>query len=161
MAKRVTPLFAVALGLGGIGGVARAEQAPTTPRTLPSGAPACGNAQSKSPQPCTTTTVALAPRTLPTGAPACGNVLDKVSGNQRDPIYVSCIRGEAPGVEVRNRMVVTKVLRLLGISSLSVNVPAARPRELRSGAPAPGNVARRTARPVEPVIEQPAEPHHD
>ena len=154
MAKRVTSLFAV-MALGGGVGTASAEQArPLAPRTLPSGAPACGNAQTKSPQPCPTTGVAIEPRTLPTGAPAAGNVLSKGGGNKRDPS-----ESDTQGLGVRNNMVVTRVLRLLGITSLTV--PVARPRELRTGAPAPGNVARRTA----PREERPREPareiHHD
>lgn len=154
MAKRVTSLFAVVALGGGLGGIgtASAEQArPLAPRTLPSGAPACGNAQTKSPQPCPTTGVAIEPRTLPTGA-AAGSVLSK--GNKRDPS-----ESDAQGsLGVRNNMVVTKVLRLLGITSLTV--PVARPRELRTGAPAPGNVARRTAAREERPRE-PREIHHD
>lgn len=162
--KRVTPLFAVvALGLGG--GTASAEQAPA-PRTLPSGAPACGNAQSKSPRPCTTIVAKIEPLTLRSGAPACGNVLDKVNGNKRDPSYVSCVRDEPAGIALRNKMVVAKVFKLLGLSAASLKIAPARPRELRTGAPAPGNVARRTSpsderreqRPIEPAAR---EIHHD
>lgn len=161
MAKRVTPLFAVVLGLGGGIGAASAEPAPT-PRTLPSGAPACGNAQSKSPRPCPTTTVTLEPRTSPAGAPACGDVLDTVNGNKRDPSYLSCVRGEAPGVELRTKVVVAKVFKLLGLSAASLTIAPARPRELRTGSPAPGNVARRTSpREEGPREPAPREIHHD
>ena len=158
MAKRVTSLFAVVAlggGLGGIGTASAEPARPLAPRTLPSGAPACGNAQTKSPQPCPTTGVAIEPRTLPTGAPAAGNVLSKGGGNKRDPS-----ESDAQGsLGVRNNRVVTRVLRLLGITSLTV--PVARPRELRTGAPAPGNVARRTA-PREERLREPArEIHHD
>ncbi len=140
--KRVSPLFAVvALGLGG--GTASAEQAPAaTPRRMPSGAPACGNVQSRKPPKCPDSTVV---RREPSGAPACSNVLDEVNGNTRDPIYVACVRGEAPGVELRNKLVVAKVFRLLGLSTASLQIAPARPRELRTGSPAPGNVARRTS----------------
>lgn len=160
MTKRVTPLFAVvALGLGG--GIASAEQAPA-PRTLPSGAPACGNAQSKSP--CTTTTTTTVVKRDPNGASACVDVLDTVNGNSRDPIYVSCVRGEPQGVELRNKMVVAKVFTLLGLSTASLKIAPARPRELRTGSPAPGNVARRSSgRAEQPRNDQQAarEIHND
>jgi hypothetical protein len=159
--RKVSPLFAVvALGVStpAVAGGDDSWKQKQRPRTLPSGAPACGNTQSKKPVPCTTEAppaptpiVAVQPRTLPSGAPACGNVLDKVNGDRKDPVYLSCLKGEQPGVELAERMarqrvmerqVVHRVLSLLGITP--VNATVAEPRRMRNGAPACGNVATRS-----------------
>lgn len=163
MTKRVTPLFAVvALGLGG--GTASAEQAPA-PRTLPSGAPACGNAQSKSPRPCTTavpTVAKVAPRTLPTGAPACGNVLSKVDGDKQKLAYLECVAGIDPKASIAGYMLMKKTLILLGLRAADPIVVPATPRRLHNGAPAPGNVTRRGIARDQRLVEPPAgRLHHD
>lgn len=140
---KLTPLFAVVtLGLGG--SIAGASPAAMTPRTLPSGAPACGNAQTKGPRRCVDQPAAVAPRTLVTGAPACGNVLDKVDGNTRDPVYQACLAGGASGLIVEATLQVRRVVTLLGL--VGTRLTAAAPRQLRDGAPACGNVATRTPR---------------
>lgn len=163
MAKRVTPLFAVvALGLGG--GAASAETKPTAPRTLPSGAPACGNAQTKSPRPCVEPKVAKAePRTLPTGAPACGNVLAKVDGDKQSIAYLECVAGIDAETSVAGYMLVKKTLVLLGLRAADPIIPVT-PRRLRNGSPANGNVQGRMARSEEREerpVEPPRETHHD
>lgn len=134
MAKRVTPLFAVmALGLGVSAASAKPER--TTPRTLPSGAPACGNAQTKSPRPCTTA-VATVPAAKPEPKPT-----------QATPFEL-----------------MRKTLVLLGLRTEEKAEPVT-PRRLRNGSPANGNVQGRMARREEDDgprrVEQPRETHHD
>jgi hypothetical protein len=154
MTKRVTPLFAVvAIGLGA--NTAEAERA-VSPRTLPSGAPAVGNTQIKGrAEP----VVAVEPRTLPTGAPACGNVLSKVDNDVTDPLYQSCVRGEQPARLIVNKMVIGRLIKLLGITQTTI--APAEPRRLRTGAPANGNVARRTAPRVEREVEPASQVRHN
>ncbi|MBA2539311.1 MAG: hypothetical protein H0V17_06735 [Deltaproteobacteria bacterium] len=121
------------------------------PRTLPSGAPACGNAQTKSPRPCRTvaapapTPVVAMPRTLPSGAPACGNVLAKLDGNTNEVAYQYCINGIDPSAAVAGFMVLKKTLVLLGLRDADpAPIITAEPRRMRNGAPACGNVATRS-----------------
>lgn len=167
--RRVTPLFAVVLGISAPAAASTdTDTTASRPRTLPSGAPACGNTQSKKPRPCTTesTTEATArrdrdaersrpvaagtmvPRVLTTGAPACGNVDDKTVCVQPAPtaseIAVAAVR-EA----LRVRDTVRERLSRIGFAPVrgQVRDPApTAPRQLRDGAPACGNVASRAPR---------------
>ncbi len=152
--RKATPLFAVvALGAGASFASANPETT-NRPRTLPSGAPACGNAQSKGPRkPCTDTAtqaqpiVAPAavpdrPRMLHTGAPACGNVLAKVDGDKTTLAYQYCITGIDPSAALAGFMVMKKTLVLLGLRTADPVIKA-EPRRMRNGGPACGNVAAR------------------
>ena len=161
MTRKATPLFAVvALSAGASIASANPETTTTRPRTLPSGAPACGNAQTKGPRrPCTDTAspsqaqpvVAPAavpdrPRMLRTGAPACGNVLEKLDGNKSSVAYQYCINGIDSSAAVAGFMVVKKTLVLLGLREADpAPVIKAEPRRMRNGSPACGNVASRMA----------------
>jgi hypothetical protein len=139
MTKRnITKLFAVAVLAAGTPALASPDKPvsqqqakPITPRTLPSGRPACGNTMSKSYDPRDCDRDAITPRPVTTAA---------------QPITL------APAAR--------RILELLGLTEVTKTTPVARPREYRNGSPANGNVARRTAYRPEPR-ETPREPNEN
>jgi hypothetical protein len=122
--RKVSQLFAVVVvGISAPAAASPDASRPMAPRTLPSGAPAAGNAQAK-PMPRSTPmrspTPAAVPRTLPTGAPACGNVQGKGRVEPCTPSQQAARPSRAVPPPV------TPVVAM--------------PRTLPSGAPACGNV---------------------
>lgn len=132
MLKRtVTPLFAVAVGLST---PAMANPTAVKPRTLPSGAPACGNAQTKGPRrPCTANTESPSQAQPVTVRPVTVS-----------PVTVSPTID--PAAAAHGFRVIAKAMVLLGLRAASEEqLPEAEPRCMKNGSPACGNVARRTA----------------
>jgi hypothetical protein len=126
MKRKVTQLFTAAVLVAGT------PIADANPRTLPSGAPACGNVQTKKPRRCTAT----APQPEP-----------------MQPVPQTAV---ARNANPRTPQVLQKLLTLFGVKATDADT-VAKPRRLRNGSPANGNVARRTSggeRPRQPV-EQP------
>jgi len=133
--RRVTKLFAVALGLAGC-----EEATPAPVASSPTPAPVA------KPAPAPAAVVPVAPRTLPDGRPACGNVMgkaprppecDKTIADYAKFCFVKATRTCVAGSEA-DRAEWTRWQALTGM--------AATPRTLPDGAPAPGNVASRAAR---------------
>ncbi len=138
MSKRtVTPLFALAVGLST---PAMANPTAVKPRTLPSGAPACGNAQTKGPRrPCTATTESPS-RAQPVTA---GVVPVTVRPVTVRPVTVPPTID--PAAAAHGFRVIAKAMVLLGLRAPSEEqLPEAEPRCMKNGSPACGNVARRT-----------------
>jgi hypothetical protein len=127
--KSVTRLFAVvALGLAGC---EEATPAPAAAAPHPTAQPAVAKPQ------------AMAPRTLPDGKPACGNVMvkgplppecEKTAADFAKFCFVEPTRTCVPGTDADK-------------ASFEIwkSMMAAKPRTLKEGAPAPGNVASRAA----------------
>src|SRR5262249_32324870 len=128
--KSVTKLFAVvALGLAGC------EEA-TPPAAAAEPSPRAA------PEPAVAQPQAIAPRTLPDGKPACGNVMAKVPPREcemtaadfRKFCFVQATRTCVEGTEADK-------------ASFEIwkSLMAMKPRTLKEGAPAPGNVTSRAA----------------
>lgn len=131
MKRKVTQLFTVAvLATGPIA-------ANANPRTLPSGAPACGNVQIKGER------VRRCTATAPRAEPIKPQTTAVRNANPRPQV--------APNTSAVDH-VLQKLLTLFGTKSTDDDDTVAKPRRLRNGSPANGNVARRS-----PAREEPRE----
>jgi len=153
MTRKATPLFAVVTSVVmGIGAsTAGANPPAATPRTLPSGAPACGNSQTKNPRPCVTPVIVAQPAARPpviaTTAPACGDVLASVDGDTGSVAYQACINRMDPRAAIAGWTAIKNTLVLFGLRAAEpVPSQAVSPRRMRNGSPACGNVASRLPR---------------
>src|SRR5438477_4843492 len=94
----------------------------------------------------------IKPRALPNGRPACGNTMGKGGQSKCDP-DTAITTAPAPMVAARQLApAARRILAIFGITDTTRGTAAARPRELKNGRAANGNIPSRSAGAAEEPI---------